>query len=204
MSWQVVTMIIALVLYLVGLLIFNYTFVKERRYDDYTQFKVTRGYIIFCILTIPVPILNIITSIVFPPFYLFIIRGGEDWYDIEIHGKDDLFTKIINKIVNWLSSPIIKCSLLFILLFYSCYPENVSHSEGNSEDYIKIEWSHDTESCPGHSFTVKKIGFKIDNHDMWLFKDNQGNILNIMHSPECSKCNDSPKTETKTSDYWGW
>lgn len=203
MSWQVVTMIIALVLYLVSLLIFNYTFIRKERSGDYIQFKVTRGYIIFCILTILVPILNIMASIIFPLFYLFMIRG-EEWDDVKIQGKDDLFTKIINKIVNWLSSPVIKCSLLFILLFYSCCPENVSHSEGNSADCIKIEWSHDTEGCYGHSIIIERIGFKIDNHDMWLFKVNQGDIKNIMHSPECSKCNNSSKTEDKMSDYFGW
>lgn len=203
MSWQVITMIIALVLYLIWLLIFNYTFVKEKKSDDYVQFKVTRGYTIFCILTILVPIINIITSIFFPAFYFLRIRGGEDWYDVKIQGKNDLFTKIIRAIVGWLSSPLIKCSL-FILLFYSCCPLNVNHSEGNSADCISIEWRHNTENCNGHFIIIERIDFKINDHDMWLFKENQGSVLNIMHSPECSKCNDSPKTETKTSDYWGW
>ena len=198
------TIPVALILYLIWLVIFNYTFVQEKKYGDYVQFKVTRGYIIFCILTLFIPILNIIASLFFPAFYLFIVRGGEDWYDIKVHGKDDSFTKIVRAIVDWLSSPIIKCSLLFILIFYSCSPKDTNLSTGNTADHIRVEWFHSTGSCNGHSIIIEKIDFKINDHDMWLIRSYQGNTLNVMHSPECSKCNNSSKTEDKTSDYWGW
>ena len=198
MTWKIWLVLISIVIYSIYLLLFNYTVIRKGYHSEYKRLEVDRGFIIICLCTLILPIFNILSSILFPLFYLFMIKGDE-YDDFEVRLRDDTFSKIVRGIGKWLGTPIMGILAMCIIASCSMCPQPVNSDIGDLSKKIKVEWHH-TENCKGHWFVLEKINFQIDDHDMWLLKEDNGGKLSIIHSPECSKCN--PK-ETSISD-WSW
>jgi len=97
--------------------------------------------------------------------------------------------------------------ILFALVGCCAADENAGPNSGDLVKKVKVYYHH-TENCSGHVVTIERIKFEVDGHEMWLF-ETSSTRLNVIHSPECKKCNPSSTSildipSTKTDDYWGW
>ncbi len=94
--------------------------------------------------------------------------------------------------------------ILGILLIGCCSADSDRNSKvGSLVIKTRVEFHH-TENCRGHYITIERLDFQQEGHDMWLI-GTSSEWKNIMHSPNCKKCNKSNSVlDTTTSDYFGW
>jgi hypothetical protein len=100
-----------------------------------------------------------------------------------------------------------------MLALVGCCANQSQPSDEGQLVYKTVVHYHHSANCAGHEYTIGKIDFQIDGHDMWLLLMGDVSTSNStkvpMHSPDCQKCkSDSNLTEEVNeeinSTYWGW
>lgn len=107
MNWKTWLIIISAVIYAIWYIFLSYTVIKEterKRYEPnivtYKPLPIPVWLIIVSILSLIVPILNVLASIGLPFVYLGCIVGEED---LELKAKDDVLCTILKGIWKFLS-----------------------------------------------------------------------------------------------------
>ena len=110
MNWKIWLIIISAAIYVIWYIFFSYIVIinVERRYREpnivtYEPFPIPIWLIIVSILSLLVPILNILASIGVPFVYLGCTVGERE---IELKAKDDVLCTVLKAIGNFLKKPI--------------------------------------------------------------------------------------------------
>ena len=99
MNWKLWLVLISIVLYLIGLLIMHYMVAIYRNGKE-EQIVINRAFIAIALLSLLIPILNVICSLCIPLGYLVIKYG--DARDMELRKKDDILCQILD----WFNKPV--------------------------------------------------------------------------------------------------
>ena len=99
MNWKLWLVLISIILYLIGLLIMHYMVAIYRNGKE-EQIVINRAFIAIALLSLLIPVLNIICSLCMPFGYLLI--KYEDARDMEFRKRDDILCRILD----WFNKPV--------------------------------------------------------------------------------------------------